>query len=167
MAKKSKNAVKTGKAGKAVKADKGSKSAAKSKKSASARIARELREAGEPMLELVANPVMGELVAAALVAGAQALVAGKPAREVAETLADDGEPAGRKGAEMSSLLGYAVAVAAGEIATRLISTYEAKAGGGKAAETAAKAGRKAADTAWNAVGKAGKAGKSRRPSPNA
>jgi hypothetical protein len=53
---------------------------------------------------------------------------------------------------MSGLVAYAVAVAAGEIATRIVESYEQKMGNGKAANGVAKAARKAAELAWDSFG---------------
>ena len=122
-------------------------------KGSSTRVAKELRDAAAPMIRLANSPVMSELIAAALIAGAASLAKSKPAHDAAEAVADKAGEMGHKTADVASLAAYSVAIAAGEIAARLVSAYEREFGGSKIAEQAARAARQAAEIAWAAIGK--------------
>lgn len=119
----------------------------------------DLRSAAEPVIRLANSPVVAELVASALLAGAGALArspagaqAAEAAHEEAGVLAESAEQVARDGADLAGLVAYSVAVAAGEIADRLAAAYERRLGGSEIAEQVAKAARHAADSAWEALG---------------
>jgi hypothetical protein len=140
---------------------KGKKGADKRKRarSSTAGIAHELRDAADPLIRLAGSPVVAELIASALIAGAGALSrtgAGEQAlrstEDGAQRLVEGAEEAGRKGADLANLVAYSVAIVAGEIATRIAANYERQAGGSEKAEQVAKLARKAADAAWAALG---------------
>jgi hypothetical protein len=124
-------------------------------------VERQLRGAAAPLITLATGPLVVELLTGALTAGAEALVkdkprradpaAGKRAHDAVEAVDEAG-----KAADMASLLGYAVAVAAGEIAAQIIASYEREIGKGKSVQQTAKAAKKAADIAWSALGKKGR-----------
>lgn len=119
-----------------------------------------LRDAADPVIRLVNSPIVSDLIASALIAGAGALVKSRPgeiaAQEVeekAETLVEGAQDVGKKGANLASLVAYSIAIAAGEIAGRLAAAYEQKMGSSDTAEQVARAARRAADVAWDAFGK--------------
>lgn len=124
-----------------------------------AKFGRELRHAAEPVVRLANNPIVSELIASALIAGAGALARSPSGKQAAEAvqdeagvLADGAGEAARKGADLAGLVAYSVAVAAGEIASRLAAAYERQVGSSDVAEQVAKAARQAADAAWEAFG---------------
>ena len=113
------------------------------------------RDLAEPLFTLASGPLAAELIAGVLNAGAEALVKGKPVR-AADHGANSGEDPDRKSADLASLVGYAVAVAASVIATRIIASYEREMGNTKTVRQTASAARRAAEIAWTALGKKGR-----------
>jgi len=102
------------------------------KQIAGIKISKELRSAIEPVLRWSGHPLVSDILAAAVVAGAGALVAPKVGRKSGsgrKKASAESEEAGTKGAGFD--LGLALAIAAGEIAARIVETYEE--GEGKAA----------------------------------
>ena len=121
---------------------------------------KELQEAAAPVVRLVNSPIVSELIAAALVAGAGALAkSGRVERAIESVerevgaLVDSSGQATDRGADFMGMVAYSVAVAAGEVASRLAAAYENEVGSSETAERVAKAARQAAETAWQAFGK--------------
>lgn len=111
-------------------------------------IVRDLRSAAEPVIRLASSPIVAELVASALVAGAGALARSPDAQS--NSLAESADQDGREAADLASLVAYSIAIVAGEIASRLATAYEARVGGDDVAEQVAMAARQAANSAWDA-----------------
>jgi hypothetical protein len=127
---------------------------------AAANIAHDLRDAADPLIRLAGSPVVAELVASALIACAGALSqteagesAAKSTEEGAQTLLEGAEEAGKKTADLASLVAYSVAIVVGEIASRVAANYERQVGGSETAEQLAKFAQKAGDAAWMALGR--------------
>lgn len=137
------------------------------------RTTKKIREAAEPVRRLTENPLVGEIVAGAVLAGVEAFLGGeggKKAKAAASTAVDSAKKGGEVAVEggvdaaeetgkAASLIGYAVAVAAGEIASRIVNAYERELGPRGNARLAKTAGKKAADMVESFRGKRGKAAK--------
>jgi hypothetical protein len=97
---------------------------------AGVRIGKDLRNAIEPVLRFAGHPLVSELLAVALVAGAERLTEGPKPRKgsASDDSSSEAQERGGKGpkgakAEKSSPIGLLVAVAAGEIASHIVSAY--------------------------------------------
>ena len=109
----------------------------------------DLRDVADPLIRLAKSPIVAELVASALIAGAGALnhsEAGEEAARKAEdgpqTLIEGAEEAAIKGADLASLVGYSIAIVAGEIARRVTDSYERQVSGSEAARASVRAATK-------------------------
>jgi len=137
------------------------------------RTTKKIRDAAEPVRRLSENPLVGEIVAGAVLAGVEAFLGGEGGKK-AKVAASNAVDGGRKGGEIAaegaadaadetgkaaSLIGYAVAVAAGEIASRIVNAYEKELGPRGNARLAKTAGKKAADMVESFRGKRNKAPK--------
>jgi hypothetical protein len=95
-----------------------------------------LWQAIEPIWRWANNPLVADVLAAALIAGAQAISKTRPARDAAQSAVSGAEAAAETASESISSLRYAIAVAVGEIASRIVDAYEqevaGRAGGGAA-----------------------------------
>jgi hypothetical protein len=109
------------------------------------KISKELRSAIEPVMRFANHPLVSDTLAAALLAGASAL-GGKKGASAAKASADatagvidaasDAGKAAVDAATGANRVGLALAVAAGEIASRIVTSYDF--GGVAAARKAAK-----------------------------
>ncbi len=118
-----------------------------------------------------AGPLIGDLIAGALLAGAEALTGqsgktkqqpeeeGEQAREQPARAPLEGEVeparAGASGVGIADLAGYAMAIAVAEIAGKFAASYERQMGNGPVVRQTAKGARMAADVAWGAYDKKG------------
>lgn len=90
------------------------------KEIAGIKLPKELRKAVAPIVEWAErNPLVTDAIAAALLAGATALADNKGARKAAKAAGAGAGAAAVKAGKGSERIGLALAVAAGEIATRL------------------------------------------------
>ncbi len=140
MAKKSNKAKGSAKASKAAKADKPAKAGKKVKSGASAgrpkkaaklpkevagvRVPRQLRETGAAVADLLSNPVVVDVAAAALLAAAKAL------RE-RDLEGGAGERGSRSGDRSGALIGSLLAAGAADGVRKLADAAGRKAGGGR------------------------------------
>lgn len=143
------------------------------KEIAGVKIGKELRGAIAPVMRFANHPMVSETLAAALLAGAGALggkkggSAAKASGDAASAAIEAGKAA-TKAATGANRLGLALAVAAGEIATRIVASYDlggaAKAAKPKApkpkakVKVGAKAKPRTVKTAKAATPRAGKKG---------
>ena len=116
------------------------------KEIAGVKLGKELRHAVEPVMRWANHPMVSDTLATALLAGATALAddktrskAAKAAGASAAAAAGAGAQAASRLASEGSRVGLALAVAAGEIASRIVASYEQ----GPARPKARKAGAKA------------------------
>jgi hypothetical protein len=166
---------KTNKAGRAKPGGQEGGRAAKSSKSAKRPKAARSEGASQPSASSgigfgdFAGPLIGDLIAGALLAGADALTgqSGKGKRTGDEgseqgqeeparaPLEGEVEPAraGAAGVGMADLAGYAMAIAVSEIASRFAASYERQMGNGPVVRQTANGARMAADVAWKAFDK--------------
>ena len=103
------------------------------KEIAGVKLGKELRHAVEPVMRWANHPMVSETLAAALLAGATALAdaqAGpkgvKAGRAAAAAAAGAGAKAASRAMSGKDPVGLALAVAAGEIASRIVSSYDKK-----------------------------------------
>jgi hypothetical protein len=89
-------------------------------------ISKELRNAVEPVLRFASHPLVSDTLAGALLAGADALT-GK-AKKKADDKAANQAAAATAGAKGRNSIGLLLAIAAGEIASHIVSAYRASPG---------------------------------------
>jgi len=132
------------------------------KEIAGVKLGKDLRQAVEPVMRWANHPMVSETLATALLAGATALADDKTRSKAARAASASAAAAAGAGAQAASRLasegsrvGLALAVADGEIASRIVATYEQGAGRPKARKAGTKA-TKAATKARKATTKARK-----------
>ena len=125
MPKKKELAAKAQKSGSPAKQKKKGKtpSAKLPKQVAGVTIGKELRQAIEPVLRFAGHPMVSETLAAGLLAGASAL-SGKKAGSETASARKGADVASAFGAKGRSPVGLMLAVAAGEIASRIVAAYD-------------------------------------------
>lgn len=89
---------------------------------AGVRVGKELRSAIEPVFRFARHPMVNDALAAALVAGADALLTGKKGRQVSGAAVGAAISDMKKRAE-GGPIGLTLAVAAGEIASHIVAAY--------------------------------------------
>ena len=111
---------------------------------AGVRLGKDLRNAIGPVFRFAQHPMVNDALAAAMVASADAVLAGKKRREVSDA-AFGAAVSNIKKRATKGTIGLALAVAAGEIAAHIVAAYTAapkspKKAIGKAESTARKTG---------------------------
>lgn len=171
MPQKAKKPAKTKASAKPGKAPRAAKTGRSTKAAGSAKPEKQSSSGGETFG--FAGPLIGDLIAGALLAGADALTGGKGGKgkgsagsgEQGRAKAGDQPPraplegeveparAGAAGVGMADLAGYAMAIAVGEIAGKFVAAYERQMGNGPIVRKAAGGAKIAADVAWKAFDK--------------
>lgn len=93
---------------------------------AGVRISKDLRDSIEPVLSWASSPLVREALTAALLAGANALTADKDHRDAIAKSRSGRSGSAAGGPTGGDGVGLAIALAAGEIASRFVTAYQAR-----------------------------------------